>query len=134
MVFAWGLMNTRLTNRLVDIAQGIEIEKQINKRTRHYAFILNKSKIISIGRNKLKSHPKILKYKYPENATIHAELSAIIKSDSLSHKNNKLITFRFDKSGELNNGKPCKYCQRLLSSVGFKQVWYSNSRGKFVQL
>lgn len=127
-------MNKKLLDRLVDIANGIEIESEINRRTRHFAFILKKNKIISIGRNKLKTHPNLIKYNYHKNATIHAELSAIIKSGSVSHKNNKLITFRFDKSGALNNGKPCRCCQKLIEQVFFKEVWFSNSNGKIVKL
>jgi len=124
-------MNLRQINRLIDIAQGISIDKQINKRTRHYAFILNKNKIISIGTNSLKTHPKVIKYNYHKNAGIHAELAAIIKSGTLFHKNNKMITFRFDNSGNLNIGKPCPSCQKLISSLGFKEIWYSQSSGNF---
>ena len=36
-------MTQRQINRLIDIAQGISIDRQMNKRTRHYAFILNKN-------------------------------------------------------------------------------------------
>lgn len=127
-------MNKNLLRRLIDIAHGIELEKEINPRTRHYAFILNKNKILSIGRNSLKTHPQVLKYGYRENSTIHAELSAIIKSGTVLHKNNKLITFRFDKSGNLNNGKPCKFCQKLLKEMKVKEVWYSNKYGNMLRL
>jgi deoxycytidylate deaminase len=122
-------VNKKILNRLVDIAHGIELDKDINPRTRHYAFILNKNKILSIGCNSLKTHPKILKYGYHENAGVHAELSALIKSGSISHSNNKLVTFRFDKSNNLNNGKPCVFCQKVLRDVEIKEVWYSCGMG-----
>jgi len=127
-------MNKKVLNRLIDIANGITLEENINPRTRHYAFILNKNKILSIGCNSLKTHPKLFKYGYHKNAGIHAELSALIKSGSISHSNNKLITFRFDKSGELNNGKPCSFCQRALKDVGIKEVWYSCEEGSINKL
>ena len=127
-------MNKKIISRLIDIAEGIELEKDINPRTRHYAFILNKSKIISIGRNSLKTHPKVIKYGYNKNAGIHAELSALIKSGTIFHSNNKIFTFRFDKSGSLNNGKPCIFCQKALRDVGMKEVWYSCEKGKINRL
>jgi deoxycytidylate deaminase len=127
-------VNKKTLNRLVDIAHGIELESDINPRTRHYAFILNKKRILSIGCNSLKSHPKLLQYGYRPHAGVHAELSALIRSDSVLHSNNKLVTFRFDKSGNLNNGKPCIFCQRALNDAGMKEVWYSCKKGRINRL
>jgi len=127
-------MNKKVLNRLVEIAEGIELDKNINPRTRHYAFVLNKNKIVSIACNSLKTHPNLLKYGYHENAKIHAEMGAIIKSGTFLHRGNKLITFRFDKSGNLNQGKPCPSCQRLLKDVGMREVWYSTANGQINKL
>ena len=126
-------VNYKKLHKYVEIAKNIDIG-DINPRTRHFAFIINKNKIISQGFNTLKTHPFLLKYGYRSNCKVHAEASAIIKSNTFNHKNNKMITFRFDKSGNLNQGKPCKYCQNILNLVDMKEVWYSDLKGEFKML
>ena len=130
------MITQKLINKCIDVARGIDICDSIDRRTRHFAFILNKNKILAIGKNSQKTHPILQnnKYGYGSWSKLHAETSAVIKSGEVDHSNNKLLTFRFDKSNNINIGKPCKYCQRLLKDSNFKEVIYSTNNGKFLSL
>lgn len=131
------MINKKLIDRCVDIAHGIElVDELISLRTRHFAFILNKNKILKIGINRQKTHPilKNRKYNYGHWTKLHAEADAVIKSGEIDQSNNKMLTFRFDSSNNLNIGKPCKFCMKLLKDCNFKTIVYSNELGKFEKL
>lgn len=118
-------------NRLVSLARNLIIYDDIELRCRHFAFILNKSKIVSIGRNSKKSHPINQKYGYFDGSGLHAEACAIIKSGNTDHSKHTLVTFRIDRNDKVAMGKPCRYCQKLLSDVNFKEIYYSDEQGQF---
>lgn len=117
--------------RLIQLARNLIIYDGIELRCRHFAFILNKSRIISIGKNSKKSHPINEKYGYFQGSGLHAEACAIIRSGDVNHSRNTLVTFRIDRNNKVAMGKPCKHCQKLLKDVSFKEVYYSNERGEF---
>lgn len=117
--------------RLVQVARNIIIYDDIDLRCRHFAFILNKNKIISIGKNSKKSHPINHKYGYSNGSGLHAEACAVIKSGSINHSKNILVTFRIDRNDKVAMGKPCRHCQKLLQDVNFKEIHYSDERGQF---
>lgn len=117
--------------RLVDLAKNLIVYDNIDLRCRHFAFILNKSKIVSIGRNSRKSHPINQKYGYFDGSGLHAEACAVIKSGDIDHSKHVLVTFRIDRNDQIAMGKPCKHCQKLLRDVAFKEIYYSNELGEF---
>jgi deoxycytidylate deaminase len=117
--------------RLVQIARSLIIYDGVDLRCRHFAFILNKNKIISIGKNSKKSHPINQKYGYFDGSGLHAEACAVIKSGKVDHTKNTLVTFRIDRNDNLAMGKPCKHCQKLLKDVDFKEIYYTNEQGNF---
>jgi len=118
-------------SRLVDLAKNLIVYDNVDLRCRHFAFILNKSKIVSIGRNSRKSHPINQKYGYFDGSGLHAEACAVIKSGKIDHSKHVLVTFRIDRNDKIAMGKPCKHCQKLLKDVAFKEIYYSNELGEF---
>jgi hypothetical protein len=50
--------------RLIQFARNLIVCDEIDLRCRHFAFILKKGKIVSIGKNSNKSHPINQKYGY----------------------------------------------------------------------
>jgi len=118
-------------NRLVSLARNLIIYDDIELRCRHFAFILNKSKIVSIGRNSKKSHPINQKYGYFDGSGLHAEACAVIKSGNIDHSRHTLVTFRIDRNNKVAMGKPCRHCQKLLNDVNFKEIYYSDEQGQF---
>lgn len=129
-------MNKNLINKLIVKALSIK-SKRIGAV--HVSFILDRNRIVSIGtNNKKKTHPK----SYSLHKTIHSELDAILNIEiqdeckkyhlqNVSQIVSNLIMFnvRFTRGGNIGNSKPCKYCQRMLSDLGFKEVWYTVEEG-----
>jgi deoxycytidylate deaminase len=120
-------------DRLVNLAKNLIIYDDTGIRCRHFAFILHKNRVVSIGRNSKKSHPINRKYGYFEGSGIHAEACAVIKSGKVDHSKNILVTFRIDRNEKVAMGKPCKHCQKLLGDVIFKEIYYSNEKGEFTK-
>jgi len=114
----------RITNDLKDIT---------DCNNRHFSFLVDKSRIVSIGWNTRKTHPKSLYYNYRFNGT-HSELAALLKYRGRNPKNLTLINTRINGLGEIGFSKPCEKCLPWLIIVGFKSIWYTERSGKFVRL
>ncbi len=131
-------------NRYIDLTLALKDNCHNFKcRCKHFSFIVNKNKILSIGiNNPRKTHPRNLKYKYTgrynnnisEFVGIHSELSAILKYGFEDCTNHILINTRVNAAGDIANSKPCSGCQNLLSQLNFKKVYYTNDKGQFDQL
>jgi deoxycytidylate deaminase len=117
-------------NRYLEIAKALLPENDC--KNKHFSFIISKSRIMSIGINSIKTHPKAaeLGYIYPHQ---HSELSAIIRFPGLVKDLQKcsLINIRLNNEGTAMISRPCKNCRRLIFSFAFKQVFYTNKEGNF---
>lgn len=91
------------------------------------AVIVNKKRIEAARFNCLKSHPKLCKYfQYPY---LHAEAHAILSLGLSNCENKSIYVARVLRDGSWALAKPCKDCQRLISDVGIKEVYYSTNKG-----
>lgn len=126
-------------NRLVNITSALKAKR--SGRCLHTTFILDKSRIISIGVNNYnKIHPyhKFGKY-YPYKDSggnnkyytpgLHSEVSALIKLGEENCSRYTFVNVRIDKRGNLAIAKPCKNCCRVLNQVGFKRIVWSVPHG-----
>ncbi len=77
------------------------------------------NKIIGIGWNILKTHPKS-PHKYK---SIHAEFMASINAGDI--KGATAYVFRQQKNGVWANSKPCASCWQYLMDLGIKEIVYS---------
>jgi hypothetical protein len=113
-----------------------------NLRCQHFSIIAYKNRIISIGRNSIKTHPKNLKNpKFSlEGLNISnikgtcAEYSSIRKLKNLSNiatSKCKLFNIRIDNNKKPRNSKPCGSCVNLIKYFEFKEVWFTNNEGKW---
>lgn len=91
---------------------------------KHGAVLVKKGKVISVGFNKVKTHPKS---PHPFNQ-IHAEVDAIFNSRT-NLKGTELYIYRETKDGLPAMSKPCAHCQKLINSVGIKRIYYSIPNG-----
>ncbi len=111
--------------------------KRPRGRAKHFAFIVRKNQILSLGFNDCnKTHTISHKYGY-WNCSIHAELSAILnfKPALRELKKCRLINIRLGrKTREACMSKPCRYCQELLKEYEFREVWYTTAEGRFVKM
>lgn len=130
-------MNTNIFPTLVAISQSIAyFRTNEDMRCKHTAYIIKKGRIVAIGVNCLKTHPKILWYKYPEyrHGAIHAELRACLNGRRSIYDKHSLVVIRVDNNGKLNLSKPCLGCQDVIQHFRFREVWYTDQKGEFVQL
>lgn len=108
------------------------------QRCRHFAFIVLRNEIIAIGENQDHRHPYQTQWGYPIKSSHgysmleHAEFNAIRRLNRFSLKGHELISLRLDRNDKWNMAKPCKYCERVIKSVGIENVYYSNSLGDIV--
>lgn len=124
-------MNKNIIKRVVNLS-----EKMIDlpvSRNKHFSFILDKNKIVSIGYNNgWHTHPRSKELEYRFDA-MHSELSAILKYKGRKRdfKQFTLINTRMNSLGQLCMAKPCPMCRQLIESLGFKKVYFSNRSGEF---
>jgi deoxycytidylate deaminase len=129
-------------NKIVEISYALINKHQADLRCRHFSFILDRNRIISIGLNSLKTHPLNLKYKYvnKNNQSIsnivgtHSELSAVIKLGKEDCSKLTLINTRINRNNRLDFSAPCSGCCDMIDQLNFKNVFFSNSEGKFDRL
>ena len=130
--------------KLTEIATAMRDDEVGGKINHHVSFVLYKNRILSIGKNNHKTHPiNLLNPKFnrelvnisSEKKTC-SELAAIIKlknTSNVAFNRCSLINIRVDRTGVLNNSCPCSSCKSLIKYFGFKNVFYSNELGEFVE-
>ena len=132
---------TNKFNRCLEISRALfnNIEKSA-PRCRHFSFVFQQNKLISIGQNNRKTHPINLKNpvfsKTGENISESkgccSEMVALLKVKRKTNINfNKCIMYniRIDKGGNICNSFPCKSCQNLIWFLGVKRVYYTDLSG-----
>jgi len=88
------------------------------------AILARGSRIISVGTNSYKTHPKSNSpYK-----TTHAEFSAINKA-SRDLAGATIYVVRLLATGELGMAKPCQDCRRFIKKMNLRKIVYSTSSG-----
>ena len=128
------VMNSKILKRTVDIAKAM-CPLNLEHRCSHMAFLIKCGKIVHIGTNSCKSHPKTLEYDYKNHQLVglHAELSVCMKSGKENLKDYSMVVLRVDRRGNLANSKPCCGCQSVIKQFNIGDVWYSDSKGDVVK-
>lgn len=106
-----------------------ELAKAVSKQSDHPdhalgAVIVKKNKVISVGFNTMKTHPKCTFW----HQRTHAELSAIIKAKT-DLRGCTIYIYREDKMGKLSISRPCYSCMAVIEMVGIKYICYTTSTG-----
>jgi hypothetical protein len=124
--------HSRYLGRLL-MEHWIELAKHIastvDRDRAHISLIVRKNRLLAVGTNNWKTHPKTAEYGYMY-PYLHSELDAFRK---IKIPQDKLVlyNFRFSKTGRLGMSKPCKFCMPWCSHV-FDRIIYSNEEGKIV--
>lgn len=112
-------------------------------RSKHSALILYKNEIISVGFNRIKSHPFQKKYaKANEAIFLHAEISAIKQSlrritlKELSKSTLYVARIRLNNENKPHfmYSKPCDGCMRAIAEFDIRKVFYTEDGGNLSQL
>lgn len=126
-------------DRVVEISYAIAGKHDFKQRCRHFSFIMDGNRILSIGFNKPKTHPYNLKFNYinkqkdkiSEIVGTHSEMNAVLKHGRENCKNLILVNTRINRNDELDYSKPCSGCLEMVNSLGFKKIYYSNRENGF---
>lgn len=126
-------------NKIIEVSYALINKHNADLRCRHFSFILDRNRIISIGMNSTKTHPLNLKYNYvnKDNKSIsdivgtHAELNAVIKLGEEDCSKLTLINTRINRNNMLDYSCPCSGCSDMIKQLNFKNVYFSNAQGKF---
>ena len=114
------------SKRFFDFAKKMALMSEYGK-FRHGAVLVRHGAVMSAGLNKDKPCTFGGRFRPKEmgDATIHAELSAILNVPRSQTENADLYVVRVGARSDLRNSKPCVMCQAALKFVGVKRVFYT---------
>jgi deoxycytidylate deaminase len=113
------------------IKLAIQISELSDHRMRMGAVITKGNRIMGVGNNKRKSHPKQINHHTFKIAQgLHAERSAIINAKRKDLSGCTIHIARLTKCGEPAMAKPCDQCMAYIKETGIKRIVYTNQEGK----
>ena len=118
-------MNDTL-NEYLKMAYPICLE--IPRQKKHVSIILHKNRVISVGTNSFKTHPKAkeIGYHYEE---MHSELEAYQRVPrKFKSKKLVLLNCRSNRFGDLRMSRPCELCLPWCKEI-FNEIYYTNDEG-----
>lgn len=93
------------------------------------AVIFKGKRILSSGHNGLRSSRISSQHKIYANS-LHAEQAALLELDWTKLKGCSILVMKCSKTEKsLSNAFPCEMCQKFLTYVGIKDVYYSSETG-----
>ena len=116
-------------NRFEEIARALVPKHRGSLRCFHVSGLYKKNRLISIGFNQEKTHPKIKKYNYYNGAGKHAEFSACIRGGEEDYSDHTMLVLRVDKNNRLNYSRPCAGCIHCLQQFNIEKVFYTDKLG-----
>lgn len=107
-----------------------DLASKLAKQSTHHqhffgAVIVDKNKIVSVGTNKVQTHPKS-KHSYN---MLHAELSALFSAKWKDLKGCDIYVYRENLHGKSGMSRPCKVCEAALREAGIRKVYYTTETG-----
>jgi hypothetical protein len=100
----------------------------IPRQKKHVSLILHKNKIVSVGTNSFKTHPKAkeIGYHFEE---MHSELEAYQRVPfKIKKKKLTLVNVRFNRFGEMRMSRPCELCSPWCREI-FNEIYYTTDEG-----
>jgi len=129
-------------SRAVEISYAFAGKRSLKQRCRHFSFIFDRSRLVSMGVNNYKTHPLNMRYNYVNRHNhriscfvgTHSEMSAVIKLGEDCCKGLTLVNTRINRKNELDYSCPCKGCLDMIVKLGFKSVFYTTKDMKFASM
>jgi deoxycytidylate deaminase len=102
-----------------------DLAKKVSKLSNHHhhkigSVIVRGSKIVSVGTNNLKTHPRSPHPYF----SLHSEAAAILLAKQDLH-DCEIYVYREIKSGIPAMSRPCIYCLPFIKEAGIKEIHYS---------
>jgi deoxycytidylate deaminase len=128
-------------DKIIEVTYALINKHNADLRCRHFSFILDRNRIISIGMNSTKTHPMNLKYNYinknkekiSDIVGTHSELNAVIKLGIEDCSKLTLVNTRINRNNLLDHSAPCNGCSDMIKQLNFKNVYHTDSQADFVQ-
>jgi deoxycytidylate deaminase len=128
-------------DKIVEVTYALINKHNADLRCRHFSFILDRNRIISIGMNSTKTHPMNLKYNYinknkekiSDIVGTHSELNAVIKLGIEDCSKLTLVNTRINRNNLLDHSAPCNGCSDMIKQLNFKNVYHTDSQADFIQ-
>lgn len=105
----------------------VAYDGEVIRGSKHACAIVYKKRLLSIGTNKLKTHPMMGKFsKNPKAVFLHAEIHAIVQAinrygpDIL--KQSTLYVTRLTAGNKVGDSKPCSGCAACIDAFQIKHV------------
>jgi len=106
-----------------------DLAKKVSKLSNHKhhkigSVIVRGNKVISVGINNIKTHPRSLHPFF----SLHSEMAAILlaKQDLIGCE---IYVFRQIKDGTTAIAKPCQYCEQMIKEASIKEIHYTVTNG-----
>jgi len=128
-------------NKIVEVTYALINKHNADLRCRHFSFILDRNRIISIGMNSTKTHPMNLKYNYVNKnkekindiVGTHSELNAVIKLGIEDCSKLTIVNTRINRNNVLDHSAPCHGCSDMIKQLNFKNVYHTDNQANFIQ-
>ena len=129
----------KIFNKVKEVSFALLNEHPSSHRCRHFSFILDGNRIIKIGFNRSKTHPRNLLYGYKnrrgetmaDQIGIHSEMDAVIKLGYSDCAGLSIVNTRINRRNELDMSMPCGGCLDMLQSLNFKDIFYVDASKTF---
>ena len=117
--------------RYIEFAKRVAEQSQYGK-FRHGAVLVKGNSVRSVSCNKHRhcSFGARFRKEGRGEATLHAELGAILGVDRSTTRGSTVYVARINREGEARISKPCPMCESALRHVGVKRVVYTDKNGK----
>ena len=117
--------------RYIEFAKRVAEQSNYGK-FRHGAVLVKGSSVRNISCNKHRhcSFGARFRREGAGEATLHAELGAILGMARTTTTGATVYVARINKEGEARISKPCSMCENAMRHVGVKRVVYTDKNGK----
>lgn len=100
-------------------------------RNTHGAVIVKGGRVLSVGWNKNRNHPKVVSPEHiKSDCSYHAEEVAIREAGEANVKGAVIYVARINRNGHDRDSKPCSKCAALIEKVGIKRVIFTMEAGE----
>ena len=121
--------------RYIELAKRVAEQSNYGK-FRHGAVLVKGSSVRSVSCNKHRhcSFGARFRKEGDGEATLHAELGAILGMDRSTTHGSDVYVARINREGEARISKPCPMCEAAMRHVGGRRVYYTNEHGKIERM
>lgn len=135
-------MTSSIIERCISKSLEMSRRKGVWNRCRHFTFILDGKRIVSLGTNSRKTHPLNLLHPYTNrNMEIisqfvgtHSEMKAVLRLGPQNCRGLSLLNVRIDRNGRVSQSRPCRGCMSMIRNLGLFEVLHTDHEGRVARL